>query len=328
MVLCNLLCLCGCSPNETYKHNHSFSTEVISPTCSKEGYTVYTCTTCGFKACADYVPALQNGGHNYVNCVCIECGDFLAEEATDTTSLLYQAISDDEGNESYEVIGITSDSDYVKIPSTYNGLAVTQIGDNAFYNLLSIKHVVLPDSIVSIGNKAFQYCFNLLSINIPDGVTYIGESALSNCYQIKQISLASITSIKEAAFIGCTDLTSVVIPQGVTTIENVAFAGCSGLVDVVIPDSVSEIGQEAFADCGNLTSITIPQSVTKFSPGVFRKNYNLKDIFYDGTIAQWHAIQKSVGIFWNTGEDATWDAFTGDYTVHCSDGDLTKNQTN
>ncbi len=330
LFLCLLLCLCGCNSNKNnYENSHKFNVEkVISPTCCEEGYTQYACSLCGYKYRADYLPPLQSGGHSYNDCVCVDCGDFIIDEAIDTTSLLYQTISDDEGNEACRVVGISSDSVYVKIPSMHNGLPVTQIADSAFYNLLGLKHVVLPDSIVSIGNKAFQYCFNLLSINIPDSVTYIGENAFSNCYKIKHISLASITLIKDASFIGCAGLTSIVIPQGVTTIEAAAFAGCSSLVSIVIPNSVTEIGQEAFADCGGLTSITIPISIVKFSPAIFRKNHNLQDIYYEGTIEQWKAIQKSVGFFADTGEDAIWDAFTGDYTVHCSNGHITKSQTN
>lgn len=305
MVLCVLLCLCGCSPNETYKHNHSFSTEVISPTCSKEGYTKYTCTTCGFKTWADYVPALQNGGHNYVDCVCIECGDFLAEKATDTTSLLYQTISDDEGNESYKVIGITSDSVYVKIPSTHNGVSVTKIADEAFQSSLTLKHVIIPESIVSVGNAAFKYCFNLISVTILSNELSMGNEVFWDCHNLKSISFSNITNVNNYTFIGC------------TSIEN-----------VVLSDKIPIVGVHAFGDCYNLKSITIPISVTKILHGAFWNDYNLTDIFYEGTIEQWHTINKEIGTYTNTNEDASWDAYTGDYTVHCSDGDFIKNQNN
>ena len=41
---------------------------------------------------------------------------------------------------------------------------------------------------------------------------------------------------------GCSGLTSVVIPAGVTRIGSQAFYGCSGLTEVTIPAGVTSIG--------------------------------------------------------------------------------------
>lgn len=51
-------------------HTHSYSTKVTSATCTKKGYTTYTCA-CGDTYKADYV----NPSHNYVNNVCTNCGE-------------------------------------------------------------------------------------------------------------------------------------------------------------------------------------------------------------------------------------------------------------
>ena len=48
---------------------------------------------------------------------------------------------------------------------------------------------------------------------------------------------------------------------GLTSIEENAFCGCSNLTSLVIPNSVNNIGEEIIKGCTNLTSLTIPNSV-------------------------------------------------------------------
>ena len=49
---------------------HEYTPVVTAPTCTRSGYTTYTCV-CGDSYVAGYVPAL---GHNYVDGVCTGCG--------------------------------------------------------------------------------------------------------------------------------------------------------------------------------------------------------------------------------------------------------------
>ncbi|MBQ7542080.1 MAG: DUF4091 domain-containing protein [Clostridia bacterium] len=60
---------------------HSFDAEVTAPTCTKGGYTTYTCSVCGYTYTADETAAL---GHNWVgqkdlmgnvHVVCTRCGE-------------------------------------------------------------------------------------------------------------------------------------------------------------------------------------------------------------------------------------------------------------
>lgn len=99
------------------------------------------------------------------------------------------------------------------------------------------------------------------NIVIPKSVDYDG-----NTYPV--------TSIGDRAFYGCSDLSSVNIPNSVTNIGEYAFYGCSELTFVTIPNSVTSIGYRAFEGCSNLATAIIGTGVT--SIGEFAFGTNLK----------------------------------------------------
>lgn len=88
----------------------------------------------------------------------------------------------------------------------------------------------------------------------------------------------TVTGMSQMAFAGCSELTSVTIPNSVLSIELAAFSGCSKLTSVEIPNSVNYLGNEVFWRCSGLTSLVIPNSVTTRCSATFQDCSNLKSV--------------------------------------------------
>ena len=235
---------------------------------------------------------------------CSVCGEKAVEAIIPATASLGLKFTSNGGTCYVSGIGTCKDTDIV-IPSTYNGMRVTSIGEGAFENCTGLTSIEIPDSVTSIGNYAFYFCDGLTNVTIGNSVTSIGEGAFHGCSSLTSITVDSdnpnyasidgvlfnkaitelicypagkagsytipdsVTSIGEGAFGGCTGLTSITIPNSVTSIGNYAFAWCDGLTSIEIPDSVTSIGDSAFAYCEGLTSVTIPDSVTSIGAVAF-----------------------------------------------------------
>ncbi len=110
-------------------------------------------------------------------------------------------------------------------------------------------------------------------------VTSIGYEAFLGCTRLTRVTIPdSVTRIGGSAFSGCTGLTSITIPDSVTSIGGSAFSGCTSLTSITIPDSVKSIGGSAFSGCTSLESITIPEGVTSIVNYMFYNCTSLKSI--------------------------------------------------
>lgn len=133
-----------------------------------------------------------------------------------------------------------------------------------------IEYHVYDDHAVVVGHSDIKG--DVIIPSVVDGalVTSIGSGALSGCTEMTSITIPdSVTSIENYAFYSCSGMTSVIISDSVINIGEDAFYSCSGLTSVTLPNSVTNVGKFAFGGCTELTSITIPASVTKIDGGAF-----------------------------------------------------------
>ena len=165
-----------------------------------------------------------------------------------------------------------------------------------------IKNYEYP--LVTIDTNITSEFKQSIKIWLPDSVTTIGDATFYYCGNLTSVTIPnSVTTIGEMAFFGCNSLSSVTIPSGVTTIGSSAFERCSRLTSVTIGDNISgsnltSIGSCAFKTC-RLSSITIPLNVTFIGYEAFSNNTNLTNVTCKPTSPS--------NVSFNT--SGTWNAF-------------------
>ncbi len=88
-------------------------------------------------------------------------------------------------------------------------------------------------------------------IVIPSEITYEGVTY-------------PVTSIGSKAFLACSGMTSVEIPNSITYIADYAFSKCTGLTSITIPSSVTSLNWSAFSDCSGLLSINVEEGNARY----------------------------------------------------------------
>jgi hypothetical protein len=228
---------------------------------------------------------------------------------TNGSSFYYQT-----NNGTIRIWNCASAAGQIIIPSTINGVAVTEIGGGAFENLGNMTNLVIPDSVVLIGASAFSGCSALVTVTIGNQVASIPPQCFYTCNYLTSISIPnSATNIAGGAFGGCFSLTNVIIGSGVTNIESSAFQSCYSLLNFTvsdanqafsssvgvlfnksqtklihfppgragsysIPTGVTNISANAFSWCPGLTNLTITRNVTSIDLPVFYNSQNVSTV--------------------------------------------------
>ena len=103
------------------------------------------------------------------------------------------------------------------------------------------------------------------ALEIPETVSFEGVEC-------------SVKTISNGTFYGCTEITSVILPNSVETIGHSAFENCSGIKTISMGSGVKIIGDCAFCNCQNLTSVNIPAKVESIGTCAFIRCYNIESI--------------------------------------------------
>ena len=262
---------------ETEPLGHEYEAEIVEPTCTEGGYTLYECVRCGDGYRDDETEAL---GHSYgewetvspAGCesageeirTCGRCGNVETRET--------------------EPLGHEYEAEIVEPTCTENGYTLHKCGlcghtykDNATeplghdYEVTETEGTVDSPSVKHYKCRrcGYEYTEEGESLPATSGIIYeLSESGAY--YSVTGIEAGiyadellipdeynglPVCEIADGAFEGNADITSVQMGAGLHRIGERAFADCINLKTVNIPEEVADIGGEAFSGCLSLALV-------------------------------------------------------------------------
>lgn len=153
------------------------------------------------------------GGNNVITATALSTGldeSIESNSKTFTEGGFVYALSD---TADYYILtsidGVTAQN--IKIPATYNGIAVREIAEGVFEDKKDILSVTIPASITKISDEAFRNCKSLKTVTIADNsvLEIIGNNAFRQT-NINSITIPpNVKSIGDYAFFMCNSLSSI-----------------------------------------------------------------------------------------------------------------------
>ena len=183
----------------------------------------------------------------------------------------------------------------VVIPSSIDGLVVTEIGENFAKGNKKITKVTIPSTVTKIDFSAFEDCTSL------EKVVYLSQTSSETGEIVRDLTYGinvfrGDTALKEAivparalnaasgTFAGCTSITSANI-DGISQIGSEMFKDCTALKSVTLGSNVTKINDAAFAGCSSLTSFEAPQYLTSIGQQAFQNDTSLVTVTLNGLIS-------------------------------------------
>ena len=159
------------------------------------------------------------------------------------------------------------------------------IKSSAFYGCVSLKSITIGEGVTQIGGEAFRNCTNLSTINfnaVNCGNLLTNDSFRNLSANCNAVIGNNVTRIPSNLF-AYSPIKTIVIGSNVTEIGTSAFISCSNLINVDIPNSVKTLSSSAFNGCSKLESVTIGEGVKTFGSETFRNCTSLKTINFNAS---------------------------------------------
>ncbi len=160
---------------------------------------------------------------------------------------------------------------------------ITSIADSAFYECISLKKILLPNTIQSIGEYAFYGCENIKELMLPSNLRSMGKSAFQSCKKLSSVDFStSMTLIPSNGYTDCVSLKNIVFGNNIKVIGSNAFINCSSIEELNFDSSIDSIADNAFSGCVSVKKLYICDSSNKIKLGKnIAESNNINGLFSD-----------------------------------------------
>ena len=199
-----------------------------------------------------------------------------------------------------------------------------ETGTSPFFENTDIKQLVVGQGITEIGNSIFERCSNLSTASFPNTLKRIDKRAF---FQFSDGGLtalqipSSVDTIDEKAFTN-QSMTTVTLPKTLTTLGTYLFQDSPLLQTVRV--ECAEIPAFCFVNCHKLQQLTLSQNVRKIGSHMINYCYKLDTITYEGSLAEWTKVEKSLN--WDGNSGSTNPGYLN--KVVCVDGEMVYDREN
>lgn len=194
---------------------------------------------------------------------------------------------------------------------------IITLDDGIFFNCLSLREIILPETITKIpvdfcqrcqclekinlshvqfiGMCAFSGCSNLDAGNLSaeidkyafegtavrnldiKDISKLDEGVYQNCENLESVTINGDGAIPNGLFSRCKNLKNVTINEGITAVGDAAFFN-TAVEKIILPSTVIVVRTEAFRDCRQLREVVLNDGLKTISESAFKRTENLSEI--------------------------------------------------
>lgn len=140
--------------------------------------------------------------------------------------------------------------------------------------------ITVPPTVKKIPPYAFADMTEVREVICRGSMlTEVGEYAFLGCSSLRKVNLPnSVTQLGEGCFRECVSLRTFSLPPRIKKLPRFIFEWDSLLSEVRLPAGLRDIGSHAFAYCSSLKNIEIPSHVTHIGSNVFSFCTSLREV--------------------------------------------------
>lgn len=191
----------------------------------------------------------------------------------------YITVTDPEENFVIDTNGIITEyngtNNYLTIPDTIGGIAVTGIGRNVFY-ASDIAMVKFPDTLTYIGPWAFYNCQSLTAVYC-ENMKVVDDWAFRLCVNLDTVDISQVEELGEYGFGNCSSLPSVYNDK-LKRIEKGGFANLTFTIGIDLPN-VTYVGNMGLTGLHNAEYINLPK-VEELSTSALSHAFVVEELYF------------------------------------------------